>query len=260
MINASSSLSAINLEGIELSSSSVFPGLFNFSSSVSVIDLSFKKLQGTIPDAITNMPSLSYLSLCANQFEGDSLTRLVFLSLPSNEFLGSIPPTLCHLAHIQVSEFSLNKISGAIPKCINNFTATIQNVDSEEFGRLRFIYRETTLMVVCLLVFLNWINLGCWIYRTITCRAEFHNLRTIDASVFKGNPGLRVLPLTKTYPGDEIAQDPKITGNANAMKNPEKADKLIGEGFYISIAIGFIFGFWGVCGSLLEDCIFQVVE
>ncbi|KAL2539984.1 receptor like protein 1 [Abeliophyllum distichum] len=69
------------------------------------------------------------------------------------------------------------------------------------------------------------------------------HLQTLGASTFEEIPDLCGLPLNKTCLGDEIAQDPKIIGNANGMKDlKDEEDKLISDGFYISMAVGFFFG------------------
>ncbi|CAA2958225.1 Hypothetical predicted protein [Olea europaea subsp. europaea] len=57
---------------------------------------------------------------------GSAWTELVFLSLRSNEFFGSIPSNLCHLVRLQVLNIFSNKVSGGIPKCLHNLTAMIQ--------------------------------------------------------------------------------------------------------------------------------------
>lgn len=55
--------------------------------------------------------------------------NLVFLTLKWNKFHGNIPPQLCHLPYIQILDLSSNN-SEIIPKCFDNFTATIQTISS----------------------------------------------------------------------------------------------------------------------------------
>ncbi|XP_022861034.1 putative leucine-rich repeat receptor-like serine/threonine-protein kinase At2g24130 [Olea europaea var. sylvestris] len=146
----------------------VLPDLSSKSSTFKSIDLSFNHFNGSLPilppngsvvDLSSNKISGSVTNICnetdcycgyldlsnnilseqlSNCFltgniptwVGDTWTSLVFLSLRYNEFFGSIPSHLCRLADLQVSDLSLNKISGGMPKCVNNLTAMIQ-VDSE---------------------------------------------------------------------------------------------------------------------------------
>ncbi|KAJ6760173.1 RECEPTOR KINASE-LIKE PROTEIN XA21 [Salix purpurea] len=68
-INSSRSLAAIDLSNNHLSSA-IFPWLSNFSNSLVDPGLSFNQLQGSIPDALGKMTSLTNLQLSANQLEG----------------------------------------------------------------------------------------------------------------------------------------------------------------------------------------------
>ncbi|KAJ4705910.1 LRR receptor-like kinase family protein [Melia azedarach] len=47
--------------------------------------------------------------------------------------------------------------------------------------------------------------------------------------------------------GEESAQT-EVPADGNT---PEDEDQLITLGFYVSLIVGFIAGFWGVCGTLL---------
>ncbi|KAL2540003.1 Leucine-rich repeat (LRR) family protein [Abeliophyllum distichum] len=100
MFNASNSLYKLDLFRSDLSSSCIFPWLFNFRSGLSYIELGWNKLQRPIPDDIGNLLSLSYLSLNTNQLEGEipisleNLSSLLYLELPENQFEGEIPISL----------------------------------------------------------------------------------------------------------------------------------------------------------------------
>ena len=68
-----------------------------------------------------------------------------------------------------------------------------------------------------------------------------------DATIYKGNPLLCGSPLLIKCPGDETSDGPSITC---------VDDKLGGDDyeriwFYASIRLGFVVGFWSVCGTLL---------
>ncbi|CAI9777301.1 unnamed protein product [Fraxinus pennsylvanica] len=266
----------------------VLPDLSSKFSTFGTIDLSFNHFNGSLPILPHNG---SVLDLSSNEFSG------------SNEFFGSIPSNLCHLAHLQVLDFSLNKISGGIPKCLNNLTAMIQvgsafdrsfllqysegfesafltwkGKEAEYINTLNLVKLidlscnnlegvvpdEITSLVMLVGLNLSRNNLSGFLPTNIgQLRLSYNNLlgkipksihlQTFNDSAFEGNPGLCGLPLTKVCPGDENAQVPKINENADGMKNPEEEDELINEGFYISIAVGFVFGFWGVCGTLIVN-------
>jgi hypothetical protein len=63
-----------------------------------------------------------------------------------------------------------------------------------------------------------------------------------------GNLGLCGPPLTRNCPGDGTTQDDGISESDN---KEEDNGGLISMGFIISTILGFITGFWIVCGSLL---------
>ncbi|CAI9767688.1 unnamed protein product [Fraxinus pennsylvanica] len=98
MINASNFLSDLSLYANSLPSSSVFPWLFNFSSSLINLDVRLNNLQGPIPNAIGNIASLEDLDLhvSSNIFNGTlterigSLSKLENLNLRENRFEGVI--------------------------------------------------------------------------------------------------------------------------------------------------------------------------
>jgi len=70
-----------------------------------------------------------------------------------------------------------------------------------------------------------------------------NQLQTLGSSSYQGNILFCGPPLPTKCPGDEI--DPIATSNGG---NDDKGIKSLF--FYISTAVGFIFGFWGVCLTL----------
>ncbi|XP_068315377.1 receptor-like protein EIX2 [Pyrus communis] len=67
-------------------------------------------------------------------------------------------------------------------------------------------------------------------------------LQSFDPSNYAGNPQLCGPPL------QNMCDDQQETVISS---NEEEKDELITWGFYVSMALGFIVGFWGVCGSLI---------
>ncbi|KAL6175915.1 hypothetical protein ACLB2K_052553 [Fragaria x ananassa] len=86
-----------------------------------------------------------------------------------------------------------------------------------------------------------------WTYHTTTCQEEFHlapNFRVlIKASVYMGNRGLCGPPLTPNCSGNGTTQ-------ADDDMKEHDNDGLISLGFFISTVLGFVSGFWIVCGTL----------
>ena len=80
LVNSSKSL-AIGDFSINDLSSSILYWLANFGNSLVDLDLSNNHLQGSIPDAFTNMTSLRTLDLSSNQLQGDLSTLRQMCSL-----------------------------------------------------------------------------------------------------------------------------------------------------------------------------------
>ncbi|CAJ2669196.1 unnamed protein product [Trifolium pratense] len=138
------------------------PDCWNNLTSLQFVDLSNNKLSGNIPfsmAALVNMKALvlrnnsligpitsalkncsnklAWLDLGQNMFHGplpswigDNLHRLVILSLRFNYLYGNLPSNICYLKKLHVLDLSLNKLSGGIPTCVNNFTSMAQDIES----------------------------------------------------------------------------------------------------------------------------------
>jgi EIX receptor 1/2 len=76
-------------------------------------------------------------------------------------------------------------------------------------------------------------------------------LQSFNASAYIGNPYLCGLPLLKRCVGDEAARGPQTGSKQGEGNIQEHANSREHLWFYASVALGFIFGFWGVCGTLL---------
>ena len=122
--NSSLSLTFLDLSFNQLSTTSIFPWLFNINSSLVHLDLSHNLLQGSPSDAFENMASLESLDLSWNQLKGEipkSLSSsLVFLDLSNNQLQGSIPETLGNLVSLRVLYLVRNQLEGEIPTSFNN--------------------------------------------------------------------------------------------------------------------------------------------
>ncbi|KAL0390840.1 UNVERIFIED_CONTAM: hypothetical protein Scaly_0441100 [Sesamum calycinum] len=77
---------------------------------------------------------------------------------------------------------------------------------------------------------------------------------TIPESAYIGNAGLCGRPLNKSCPGDESSyEDPnsRVDGNNVTKGGESEDDRFITEGFYITLGLGFVVGFWGILGTIL---------
>ncbi|KAG8386395.1 hypothetical protein BUALT_Bualt03G0144400 [Buddleja alternifolia] len=159
------------------------------------------------------------IDLSSNHLTGEipneitSLVGLVSLNLSTNFITGSIPPQIGQLHLLNFIDLSRNKLSGGIPISFSQLT------------------------------YLGVLDLS---YNNLAGRIPSSTqLQSFDVSAYKGNSGLCGKPVTDTCPGDEVILNPQKTGDL------DEEDTLITTGFYISLGLGFVFGFWGTCGSLL---------
>ncbi|KAL2555866.1 disease resistance family protein/LRR family protein [Forsythia ovata] len=229
-----------------------------------VLDFSLNKISGAIPKCLNNLTAMiqevdyePYGSLFTsvfqvfesanviwkrNEYEYLNTLQLVkLIDLSSNNLVGDVPAEITSLVMLVGLNLSRNNLSGILPTKIGQ----LRSLDFLDLSRNHFsggIPAGVSQLDQLGVLDLSYNNLSGKIPQNI-------HLRTLGASAFEGNPYLCGLPL-KACPGDEIVQDPKRNGNANGMKDPEEEDKLISDGFYITMAVGFVLGFWGVCGTL----------
>ncbi|KAG8386397.1 hypothetical protein BUALT_Bualt03G0144600 [Buddleja alternifolia] len=143
-----------------------------------------------------------------------SLVGLVLQNLSRNFIAGSIPPQIGQLHLLDFLDLFGNKLSGVIPMSLSHLTY---------IGVLNLSYNNLS--------------------GRITSSTQ---LQSFDVSAYKGNSGLCGRPpVTDTCPGDEVILNPE------KIRHHDEEDTLITTGFYISLGLGFAFGFWGTSGSLL---------
>ncbi|XP_062160785.1 receptor-like protein EIX2 [Alnus glutinosa] len=115
-------------------------------------------------------------------------------------------------------DLSMNELSGPIPKSLSSLN------------------------------FLSRLNLS---FNNLSGKIPNGNqLQTLhDSSIYEGNALLCGPPLSTKCSEDEIRPRVKPNGgNRVANKNGKGIESIL---FYISMAAGFIVGFWGVCGTLI---------
>ena len=63
------------------------------------------------------------------------------IRLRSNEFFGDIPQQICRLSSLIILDLDNNRLSGSIPRCLNNISAmaTIPSAIDDKFSTLKFI-------------------------------------------------------------------------------------------------------------------------
>nr|QEZ88174.1 disease resistance family protein /LRR family protein 1 [Populus tomentosa] len=134
LVNSSKSLAIVDFSVNDLSSS-IFYWLANFGNSLVDLDLSNNQLQGSIPDAFTNMSSLRTLHLSSNQLQGDLSTfrqmcSLKELYISENILTGELSQLFqdshgCMESSLEILLLDGNQLHGSVPD-ITRFTSMIE--------------------------------------------------------------------------------------------------------------------------------------
>ncbi|XP_028801356.1 receptor-like protein EIX2 [Neltuma alba] len=144
-----------------------------------------------------------------------ALVALASLNLSRNHLKGCIPINMGQMERLESLDLSYNSLSGEIPISFSNLS------------------------------FLSMLNLA---FNNLSGKIPTSTqLQSFTASGYIGNQGLCGLPLTERCPEDGISN---LNPNAHDI-DADGDDNLISFGFYASMALGFITGFWGVCGTLI---------
>ncbi|XP_024160421.2 receptor-like protein EIX2 [Rosa chinensis] len=225
-------------------------------SYLHILDLAHNNFSGTIPKCFNGMTSLvnedGYLLgayiyeettviLKGREFKySDMIMEYVkSIDLSSNNLEGEIPEEICSLIELGTLNLSRNQLSGNIPSKIGNLSwlETLDLSHNHLMGEIPQSFSSLT--------FLSYLNLS---YNNLTGRIPLGNqlLTLDDPSIYEGNPSLCGFPLSTDCLGDEIPEEQFSSGGGN--KDEDNNSKL---GFYVSIILGFVVGFWGVCGTLL---------
>ncbi|KAB2615898.1 receptor-like protein 2 [Pyrus ussuriensis x Pyrus communis] len=169
-----------------------------------------------MPRRMSNFPGM--IDLGSNNISGSipieigQLELLRELHLDNNNFLGDIPDQISDLKYLEILNLSLNQLSGKIPWSITSLN------------------------------FLKSLNVS---YNNLQGQIPTGTqIQSFDASAFKGNPKLYGAPFPNVCREIDVDNKKKVNQDAENEHN-----ELLW--FYSFAALGFIVGFWGVCGSLV---------
>ncbi|KHN06925.1 Probably inactive leucine-rich repeat receptor-like protein kinase IMK2 [Glycine soja] len=246
-------------------------------SHLKELDLSNDLLNRSIPLSITRIQNLSYLDLSKNHLTGEipvfgmgmqrleiidlsnnSLSDLVLkgrlieylnqmpvhstIDLSNNYLPGEIPESLTELTHLGVLNLACNRLIGNIPNNVGSLT-DLESLDLSHNSLSGPIPASMTSMT-----FLSFLNLS---YDNLSVQIPVANqFGTFnDPSTYEGNPQLCGGQLPTNFSlffPENGAQEKKHEDGAD--EDDDKTERLW---LYASIAIGYITGFWLVCGSLV---------
>ncbi|XP_073292950.1 receptor-like protein EIX1 [Primulina huaijiensis] len=168
---------------------------------------------------------VNLIDLSCNTLSGeipDELTKLVglhALNLSRNNLTSHIPHNIALLNSLQSLDLSWNHIWGSIP-------TGLSNLDS-----------------------LGVLNLS---YNNLSGKIPPQMLK-FDESSYMGNPLLCGRPiLNRSCPVDDETHGDLDFNNVKSNVEHEE-NEFITQGFYISLAFGFIFGFWVIIGTIIAN-------
>ncbi|XP_059589847.1 receptor-like protein EIX2 isoform X1 [Vitis vinifera] len=196
---------------------------YNSSSVLSYVDSTLVQWKGKEQEYKKTLRFIKSIDFSSNKLIGEipievtDLVELVSLNLSRNNLIGSIPTTIGQLKLLDVLDLSQNQLNGRIPDTLSQI-ADLSVLDLS----------NNTLS--------GKIPLGT-------------QLQSFDASTYEGNPGLCGPPLLKRCPEDELGGVSFTSGLSS--KKEDIQDDANNIWFYGNIVLGFIIGFWGVCGTLL---------
>ncbi|ONI12501.1 hypothetical protein PRUPE_4G168700 [Prunus persica] len=250
--------------------------------NLEILALGFNQITGPIPSWLGTLPRLFYISLSHNQISGkfpQQLCRLprllhepiasqgdnyefefpvysssisitanqTFLSqklcffpatidLSTNNIVGDIPTEISQLHLLYTLSLDSNNFSGVIPDQISN----LKNLEV-----LNLSMNHLSGIIPASLASLNFLKEFNVSYNNLEGSIPIGTqLQSFEVSAFEGNPKLCGAPLPKCSPNKGIDAD---------NKNNKDVYKWLHQlpWFYIFAALGFIVGFWGVCGCLI---------
>ncbi|CAL8077934.1 unnamed protein product [Prunus armeniaca] len=227
---------------------------FSRLSELAKLDLRFNNFTGTIPVSLyscrgnedidelqkslyTHAWWFLYSAIRSNRtFE--YLKYPVMIDLPRNKIVGDIPIDIGHLALLRSLRLSSNNFSGTILDQIPNlkFLEVLDLSTNQLSGQIPLSFAS--------LNFLKDLNVS---YNNLQGPIPTSTqLQSCNESAFEGNPKLCGAPLP-----NKCERNKGI--DANNKNNNDVVDNGLHQlpWFHIFAALGFIVGFWGVCGSLV---------
>ncbi|XP_034680722.1 receptor-like protein EIX2 [Vitis riparia] len=204
--------------------------LFATDWPLSYIDNTLVQWKGKEQEYKKTLGLVKSIDFSSNKLIGEipievtDLVELVSLNLSRNNLIGPIPTTIGQLKLLDFLDLSQNQLNGGIPDSLSEI-ADLSVLDLSNNTLLGKIPSGT-------------------------------QLQSFNASTYDGNPGLCGPPLFKKCSKDK---NQEISFPSLSSKKEDIQDDANDIWFYGSIVLGFIIGFWGVCGTLLFNSSWRYV-
>ncbi|PRQ47150.1 putative leucine-rich repeat-containing, plant-type, leucine-rich repeat domain, L [Rosa chinensis] len=223
-------------------------------AAIHVLDLSHNNISGGLPHCFNNISVLAINSLYSTfimelvwkgiEIEfGKNLLGMRSIDISSNYLIGEIPQSIESMTELISLNLSRNYLTGKLPENFGN----MKMLESLDLSR-----NQISGKIPASFSRLNFLGVLDVSHNHLSGRIPLSTqLQSFNASAYMANLGLCGPPLTQICPGDGTAQDDGITRGSDTDNKEHDTDGLISLGFFISTALGFVTGFWVVCGSLL---------
>ncbi|KAK9127387.1 hypothetical protein Syun_016184 [Stephania yunnanensis] len=188
---------------------------------VYVDDVTLRVIKGRELEYDKNLRFLVSIDLSRNHLSGaipmklTNLLGLSILNLSANSITGKIPEKIGSLRRLESLDLSRNQLSGEIPSSISDLTS------------------------------LNHLNLS---YNELVGRIPSGNqLETLeDPSIYEGNSKLCGMPLSLECQDNETHDQAPNHVNEDI----EEDEGFVLKWFFVSMAVGFVVGYFGLLGTL----------
>ncbi|KAL0400697.1 UNVERIFIED_CONTAM: Receptor-like protein EIX1 [Sesamum latifolium] len=259
-------------------SSNAFHGSMPLSlcrlANLQILDISSNKISGAIPECLQDFiamtekqnpyvfwgpketfPFTQRLENAYLMWKGKEVRYVNYVGLvklidfSNNNLVGQIPSNITKLVGLVGLNVSRNNLVGPIP------------TDIGELELLNFLDLSRNRLwggIPNSLTHLSHLGVLDLSYNILSGRIPLSNQGlTFDEPAFEGNAGLCGLPLNKSCPGDESHQSPNSRVGGSDVEEEFEDDRFITGGFYISLGLGFVVGFWGIFGTILYNKTFR---
>ncbi|KAF8400899.1 hypothetical protein HHK36_014202 [Tetracentron sinense] len=223
-----------------------------------ILDLANNNLSGFIPHCLGNLATLVHrvggTALTENdlihvvakgkylEYRGGRVILVKSIDLSSNNLTGEIPEEITGLLELGTLNLSFNSLTGKIPEKIGN----LKMLETLDLSRNQL--SGSIPQSLSSLNFLSYLNLSHNnLWGEIPSGYQLQTLN--DPSIYEGNQALCGPPLVAKCSRDEASQGPSSIGGDGEGRDDEDGFEMLW--FCTSMALGFVGGFWGVCGTLL---------
>ncbi|WCJ38915.1 disease resistance family protein / LRR family protein [Euphorbia peplus] len=249
------SVSLLNLQDNMFSGS--IPEQLCHLSSLHILNLSHNNLSGSIPPCLGSLSGITsfkpysaspyappyseqtLLNVKGQQIEYTKILYLVnIIDLSRNNLQGEIPDEITNLKYLGTLNVSQNQLTGKIPENIGDLKR-LETLDLS-CNHISGVMPPSMPSMTSL----NYLNLS---HNNLSGRIPSTNqfLTLIDPSIYEDNPGLCGPPLPTNC---------SVSNEGNKQHKDDDREEEDESGtiwFCLGMAVGFVVGFWAVCGSLI---------